>query len=222
MTKEERPTVRCSACQLFQYKTASGMCRRCRKPLPALKPPSLPLPTQPPEPESPPVPFSNQQEAVKNIGKRLAEIRLLKNFPQDSSKWGGSFPVRSYVSRLESGTNRPTIAVLEHLAERYGVSIREFFKTNDTGNPLFNDWFVREIAYLTHGKLWLLIEAVRLVLARKDHREMYIYSKQKVKQPRKRGNSFKAETKGGKEDVMELSSSRQSTESAGRSGEAIG
>lgn len=181
MTKEEeRPTVRCSACQLFQYKTVNGVCRRCRKPLPALKPLlSLPLSTQPLESGSPLIPFSKQREIVKNIWKRLREVRLLKNFPQNSSEWRGSFPVRNYLSRLENGTGRPTIAVLEHLAERYGVNIREFFKTNDTGNPMFDDWFVREIAYLTHGKLWLLVEAVRMVLARKDHREICIYVKEK-------------------------------------------
>ena len=80
-----REAIRCKTCRLMQYRTRTGNCRRCLRPLP----PNLESLIPPPEPRE--LSDGGAQlfvkrtnlEAVENIGQRIRQLRKLRGLTQN-------------------------------------------------------------------------------------------------------------------------------------------
>lgn len=130
-----REVIRCRRCQLVQFRTASGRCRRCAKPLPARlalvprtasaeKPlPAVPRPF-PVRPPSPPGPFLLRDARFEKpkIGAKLVRLRNARGLSQTQLARRAGIP-RSYVSRMENDHLTPGPRIVSRLAAAVGVEI---------------------------------------------------------------------------------------------------
>ena len=140
---EARRVVRCATCNLNQYMTVSGCCRRCSS---RLDRPAYTLPEAPETIlENPQIVAVNSGESnsdtVANLGTRLRAIRRERGIMM-SKKNGNGLLSYSYMSNIERGHMMPTLHSLEKLAEVYGVQLRDFLGPS----LLLSDPFVREVA----------------------------------------------------------------------------
>lgn len=107
--------VRCGFCRLNQYRTSSGRCRNCRKPLPAVLPFVTGLPTAPPDHKREPVPPSEY-------------VRRNFAWMKKERRWSSAEVARradispATLSKIASG-GMVTIAVTEKLAGAFGVPV---------------------------------------------------------------------------------------------------
>jgi transcriptional regulator with XRE-family HTH domain len=74
------------------------------------------------------------QRAIAEAGPRLRQLRARQDITLDelSARTGIS---KSTLSRLESGTRRPTLELLLPLARQYGVTLDELVGAPPTGDP---------------------------------------------------------------------------------------
>src|SRR6476661_10336411 len=74
------------------------------------------------------------QRAIAEAGPRLRQLRARQDITLDelSAQTGIS---KSTLSRLESGTRRPTLELLLPLARQYGVTLDELVGAPPTGDP---------------------------------------------------------------------------------------
>jgi DNA-binding XRE family transcriptional regulator len=101
-----RDVLICPSCGLRQFVGGKNVCRRCRKPLPALH-----------------IEFSlttNLRSLSALIGDAIRNLRLRRGFSQSTlaSKIGSH---RTHVSRIEHAQVKPTLALLVRAALALGV-----------------------------------------------------------------------------------------------------
>jgi transcriptional regulator with XRE-family HTH domain len=114
-TIESREVLRCERCQLVQFRTSNGDCRRCHKPL-EIDEPALPAMH----------PRSIQDNAPQELDVARA-VRTLRNARALSQRQlAGRMGVpRTYISKIENGKAVPTLSSLERLASALEAPLAE-------------------------------------------------------------------------------------------------
>jgi transcriptional regulator with XRE-family HTH domain len=144
----EREVVRCSypECTLIQFKTVSGLCRRCHRPLEIeepVRPGPVAVETHPVEPSS---------EAGLKVAGQVKEIRRARHMSQRQLA-GRMLVPRTYISKIENGKAIPTLGSLDRLATALGVDVRQLVRDtrsqrDDEVASIFADPLLAEIAAL--------------------------------------------------------------------------
>ncbi len=114
-TVESREVLRCERCQLVQFRTVHGNCRRCLK---AMEPEEQPLPPLAPQSVEPAAPEElNVARAVRTLrhGRGLSQRQLAARM----------MVPRTYISKIENGKAMPTLASLERLASALDTPVTE-------------------------------------------------------------------------------------------------
>ncbi len=144
-----REVVRCDACKLVQFRTASDTCRRCKKSLlpdPPKVQPSIALVIESP---------SEVPEAGPQVAAAVRDLRHVRNLSQRQLAARMCVP-RTYISKIENGKAMPTLSSLDRLARALQVDISALLRDAPTRHRdetavLLNDPFLAEIAkYAPH------------------------------------------------------------------------
>ena len=143
----QREVLRCEACKLVQFRTASDTCRRCKKSLlpepPKVQPSiSLVLEVTPDAPESGP-----------QVATAVRDLRHVRNLSQRQLAARMGVP-RTYISKIENGKAMPTLSSLDRLARALQVDISALLRDAPTRHRdetavLLNDPFLAEVAKYT-------------------------------------------------------------------------
>ena len=71
---------------------------------------------------------------AKLLGQRIAALRSELGLTQERLAWEAGFASKGYLSRIESGQRLPSVEVLERLALRLNVEIRDLFIFPELGD----------------------------------------------------------------------------------------
>ncbi|MGO9776935.1 MAG: helix-turn-helix domain-containing protein [Terracidiphilus sp.] len=148
VSMETREVVRCTFadCNIVQFKTLNGLCRKCHRPLEIeepVRPGPVPVDSQPAEPSS---------EAGLRVAGQVKDIRRARHLSQRQLAGRMQVP-RTYISKIENGKAIPTLGSLERLATALGVDVRQLVKDarsqrDDEVASIFADPLLAEIAAL--------------------------------------------------------------------------
>ncbi len=114
-TIESREVLRCERCQLVQFRTSGGNCRRCHKPL------------EPEEPVITSAPLQLAQAPAReelDVARAVRSIRHAKSLSQRQLAARMDVP-RTYISKIENGKAVPTLSSLARLAAALEAPIGE-------------------------------------------------------------------------------------------------
>lgn len=128
MSEEEREIIRCQHCDLRQYATVSGNCRRCKQP-PVPPPPAPPVP--PGDSKPPQLDLKNRGHlpGVENHANLVAATALVLTSLRSEAGLSQSQMAarigcaRSYVSKVERSHAFPTIGSLDRFAQALGITL---------------------------------------------------------------------------------------------------
>jgi ribosome-binding protein aMBF1 (putative translation factor) len=125
---DSRETIRCSNCDLNQFKTASGNCRKCSEPYIS----AAPIPAAEAEPISISdlYPLHGRQT---DSGRAVKILRTVLNLSQRRLAERMGVP-RTYVSKLEQHHADPTLSSIARLSVAFGISERDFVALASIGN----------------------------------------------------------------------------------------
>lgn len=136
---DSREVVRCDRCSLVQFRTNSGICRRCHlslddepEPAPILEPVA---PTFHPEPSG------------LNVAATIRSLRQKSGMSQRQLAERMKVP-RTYVSKIENEKAMPTLSSLERLAIALQVNVVDLLGNASSVNPvreLLSDEFIAEL-----------------------------------------------------------------------------
>ena len=143
---KEREVLRCEACKLVQFRTASDACRRCKKsllPEPAKLQP-IALVAEPP---------AEAHEGGPQVSAAVRDLRHVRNLSQRQLAARMGVP-RTYISKIENGKAMPTLSSLDRLARALQVDISALLRDattrhRDEAAVLLTDPFLSEIAKYT-------------------------------------------------------------------------
>jgi transcriptional regulator with XRE-family HTH domain len=144
---DPREVVKCSVCELVQYrsdKPNNNACRRCLRRLPPKVTFVIPLA----DPQGLPgdgwqlFECGLDRESVANIGQRIRQLRESRGMTQ-TQLTARSRVSRSYLSRIESGQMTPSLGTLEKIAEPLGVGLNRFFVQESNGETVLEDPFIQ-------------------------------------------------------------------------------
>ena len=145
----EREVLRCESCKLVQFRTASDVCRRCKKSL---------LPEQPKLETTialVPEPAARSAEGGLQVATAVRDLRHVRNLSQRQLAARMGVP-RTYISNFEYGKAMPTLSSLDRLARALQVDISALLRDAPTRHQdetavLMTDPFLAEIAkYAAH------------------------------------------------------------------------
>jgi len=131
---------------MVQFRTLSGLCRRCRK---SLDQEDLPIITVQPEPQSPGTavaPILQVASAIRSLRQRIGlsqrQLALRMQVP------------RTYVSKIENEKATPTLSSLERLARALEVSVPGLLSGGQSQEPgvrelLADDFIAALVPYLS-------------------------------------------------------------------------
>jgi transcriptional regulator with XRE-family HTH domain len=135
---DSREVVRCDHCALVQFRTVSGLCRRCHTSLDHEDPPILETPCAPP-PQSP------VDGPAVQVANAIRTLRQRNGMSQRQLALRMQVP-RTYVSKIENEKATPTLSSLDRLAGALNVSIPDLLAggQRDTGgvSELMADEFI--------------------------------------------------------------------------------
>lgn len=142
-----REVLRCEACRLVQFRTASDTCRRCKKsllPEPAKLQPALATALEPP---------ADAPEGGPQVAAAVRDLRHVRNLSQRQLAARMGVP-RTYISKIENGKAMPTLSSLDRLARALQVDISALLRDAPTRHRdetavLLNDPFLAEVARYT-------------------------------------------------------------------------
>ncbi len=164
-TVESREVLRCDRCQLVQFRTVHGNCRRCQK---ALEPEEQPLP--------PLAPQSTEPAATEelNVARAVRTLRHGRGLSQRQLAARMLVP-RTYISKIENGKAMPTLSSLERLASALGAPVTElvhdaYSRRVQIVTAVVADAFLAELLPLS-GRLNAFQQQVLLSQARDMARE---------------------------------------------------
>ena len=159
-----REVVRCPACQLTQFKTQTGDCRRCTKPLQLAEVVEqlAPLPDLPAIAES--------GDVLSRLPGRIRDLRIGRGYSQRELAERMNVP-RTYISKLENGKGQPTLSSLDRLGKALRVPLAAFVEEGDAVTAaLRTDPFLAELAPLlaqvTEIEMRWILDAARQAAAR--------------------------------------------------------
>jgi transcriptional regulator with XRE-family HTH domain len=168
--ESDRDVIRCITCGLVQYRTRSGNCRRCL----LLLTPKVEFLIPPTEPQALPddrKPFEKwpNRETVKNIGRRIRQLRESRGMTQTQLKTCSGVS-RSYLSRLESGQMTPSLGTLEKISEALGFGLNRFFVPESNGEALLEDQFIQGLRPFLRQLDWARWQSIlKRLAAISDH-----------------------------------------------------
>ena len=141
---EQRDVLRCDSCELVQFRSLSGNCRRCKKPLEVQAPEPAPAPLT--LVVVPPAADGNIQVATA-----VRDLRHVRNLSQRQLAARMNVP-RTYISKIENGKAMPTLSSLSRLAAALQVDISVLLRDScnrhhDETAVLMTDPFLAEIAH---------------------------------------------------------------------------
>jgi len=145
----EREVLRCEACKLVQFRTASDICRRCKKSL---------LPEQPKVETTIALvaePTARTADGSLQVATAVRDLRHVRNLSQRQLAARMGVP-RTYISKIENGKAMPTLSSLDRLARALQVDISALLRDAPTRHQdetavLMTDPFLAEIAkYASH------------------------------------------------------------------------
>jgi transcriptional regulator with XRE-family HTH domain len=143
---DTREVLRCSFCELVQFRTRDSHCRKCRQPL------DLPQPA----PLTPQLVTSQTAVATEEAGMQVAgqvrDIRRARHLSQRQLASRMQVP-RTYISKIENGKAIPTLGSLERLARALEVEVSQLVKDSRSRREeevaaILSDPFLAEIAAL--------------------------------------------------------------------------
>jgi transcriptional regulator with XRE-family HTH domain len=126
---------------MVQFRTLSGLCRRCRKSLDHEDPPIIAV-----QPE--PQPFGSKAVPVLRVASAIRSLRQSIGLSQRQLALRMQVP-RTYVSKIENEKATPTLSSLERLARALEVTIPQLLnggqKEENGVNELLADSFIAEL-----------------------------------------------------------------------------
>jgi len=134
--------MRCDHCQLVQFRTTSGMCRRCHKSLEHEELPILEIRQAPQfvaDTVRPAVQIASTIRSMRQkIGLSQRQLALRMQVP------------RTYVSKIENEKATPTLSSLERLARALEVTVPDLLNggqmPQSSVTELLADPFIAEVA----------------------------------------------------------------------------
>jgi len=143
----QREVLRCEACKLVQFRTASDTCRRCKKsllPEPPKVQPSIALVLEA---------TVDTPESGPQVATAVRDLRHVRNLSQRQLAARMGVP-RTYISKIENGKAMPTLSSLDRLARALQVDISALLRDAPTRHRdetavLLNDPFLAEVAKYT-------------------------------------------------------------------------
>lgn len=143
---EQREVLRCDHCSLVQFRTATPLCRRCKKCLEVEIPEPAPAPLALVPP--PPTP-----EGAIQVSGAVRDLRHVRNLSQRQLAARMGVP-RTYISKIENGKAMPTLSSLDRLARALQVDMSVLLRDSHTRHQdetavLMADPFLAEIAHYT-------------------------------------------------------------------------
>ena len=157
MDDECKSILRCPHCRLRQFCTLDGRCRKCHG---WLRPQQELFVPPPPPPEPPKI--------QEGWGPMFAMIRQGSGLSQKELSAKAKC-VRTYISKIESRNQPPTIATVERFAKALKIPLDALVSADDarayySKKYLLSDPFLREIHSLTSGldqqQLQIVLHAV--------------------------------------------------------------
>ena len=117
MDMDNVPVLRCKSCQLNQFVTKSGLCRRCHKPLFVEEP----VVCEKKEEIAQPPASTSGRNAPIDMGRAIWLLRSVRGLSQRAmaQRMGTA---RTYISKLETNRCMPTTTQIRRLAGTLEVS----------------------------------------------------------------------------------------------------
>lgn len=158
---DSREVVRCDHCQLVQFRTTNGMCRRCKTSLDDEPEPIVATPVAQPQPTA------SQNNQVP-VAMAIRMLRTRAGLSQRQLALRMRVP-RTYVSKIENEKACPTLSSLERLAQALHVRVQDLLTTGrtheDEVRELMSDEFIAElvplVSQLTPMQLTTVLSQVR-------------------------------------------------------------
>ncbi len=143
---EQREVLRCDHCALVQFRTATSLCRKCRKPLDVEEPEPVKAPSLSLVPPS----AGADDSSGLQVAAAVKNLRRVRNLSQRQLAGRMNVP-RTYISKIENGKAMPTLSSLERLARALQVDISALLRdgrarSKDEAAVLMGDPFLSEIA----------------------------------------------------------------------------
>lgn len=114
-----RPTLRCRGCELMQFATASGNCRRCRQPYLATSAPALPAKSRGPKSGNPPRSRRVGRPEI-NFGHAVFGLRIVRGWSALELSQRLDCP-RTWLTKIERGYCDPNLSSIYRLARAFEV-----------------------------------------------------------------------------------------------------
>ena len=145
---EQREVLRCDHCSLVQFRAASSMCRKCRKPLDVEVPEPIAAPALSLVP-----PAAESEGSGIQVAQAVRDLRRVRNLSQRQLAGRMGVP-RTYISKIENGKAMPTLSSLNRLAKALDVDMSALLRDaptrhRDEAAVLMTDPFLAEIAAYT-------------------------------------------------------------------------
>lgn len=138
---DSREVVRCDKCQMVQFRTTSGLCRRCRTSLDHEDPPVV-------EPAPTPQPVAIADTPAVQVASAIRVLRQRNGMSQRQLALRMRVP-RTYVSKIENEKATPTLSSLERLAHALEVTVPDLLaggqRETDSIRELMADNFTAEL-----------------------------------------------------------------------------
>jgi transcriptional regulator with XRE-family HTH domain len=139
---DAREVVRCDRCQLVQFRTNNGLCRKCHA---CLDPDEPEILISEPAPSAPPI---SEHGNGLQVASAIRALRQRSGLSQRQLAIRMSVP-RTYVSKIENDKATPTLSSLERLAHALQVSVPDLLAggTSREGElrELLSDGFIAEL-----------------------------------------------------------------------------
>lgn len=143
----QREVLRCEACKLVQFRTASDTCRRCKKsllPEPPKAQPAIALVLES---------TAETRDGGPQVAAAVRDLRHVRNLSQRQLAARMGVP-RTYISKIENGKAMPTLSSLDRLARALQVDLSALLRDaptrhRDESAVLLTDPFLAEIAKYT-------------------------------------------------------------------------
>lgn len=132
-----RPVIRCESCNLNQYETQNGKCRRCDKLLP-VKIVTVPQPIEiNPRYRKVPRPGNPSGDSVRGLGARIYFLRWVRGWSSIilSDRMGPHIS-RGNLSKIESSQRYPSLGWLEKVGDALGLPLSVFFEDGHEGTRI--------------------------------------------------------------------------------------
>lgn len=121
LVTETREVLHCPHCNLVQFRTRNGMCRRCRK---ALDLEQTCIHPDPAPPESEDAAESSEAGIVSQLGRRVRAFRRMHGLSQRQFADRMKVP-RTYVSKIENSRAIPTLKSLSRIASSLRIEVHQ-------------------------------------------------------------------------------------------------